>query len=115
MEGCIYTCIKGAQTDGHLFARNAEEKGAVAVIAQEDTGVENQVLVPDTAKAYAAVCANFFSKPAMSMKLIAVTGTNGKTSVATIIKRLLCQTGIPVSYTHLDVYKRQDFIAPYRG
>ena len=55
LEGCIYTCIKGAQTDGHLFARNAEEKGAVAVIAQEDTGVENQVLVPDTAKALSLI------------------------------------------------------------
>ena len=94
MEGCVYICIKGAKTDGHLFAKSAEEKGAAAVIAQEDTGAENQILVPDTAKAYAAVCENFYGNPAKAMKLIAVTGTNGKTSVATIIKRLLCHTGV---------------------
>lgn len=95
LAGCLYVCIPGTKTDGHRFAAAALEKGAAAILAGKDTGVAGQILVPDTREAYAVICANYFGRPANRLKLAAVTGTNGKTSVATIIQRLLCFAGIP--------------------
>lgn len=93
LTDCIYVCIRGAKTDGHLFAQAAEEKGAAVIVAERDTGVANQILVADSREAYALLCANLFGNPARELRLAAVTGTNGKTSVATTVKRLLCFAG----------------------
>ncbi|MBQ6714099.1 MAG: UDP-N-acetylmuramoyl-L-alanyl-D-glutamate--2,6-diaminopimelate ligase, partial [Clostridia bacterium] len=79
-EGFIFVCIKGAKTDGHKFAKSALENGAAVLVAEEDTGLPNQIIVEDTHKAYAKMCAAWFENPADSLKLIGVTGTNGKTS-----------------------------------
>lgn len=95
-DGFIFVCIKGAKTDGHKFAKSAVESGASVVIAECDTGLENQILVEDTHKAYAAMCANWFGNPANSLKLIGVTGTNGKTSVTYMIKSILEASGYKV-------------------
>ena len=94
LAGCVYVCIRGVKTDGHLFAQAAEEMGAALIVAERDTGAANQFLVPDSREAYALLCANLFGNPARGLRLAAVTGTNGKTSVATTIKRLLCFAGV---------------------
>lgn len=87
--GCVYACIRGRKADGHGFARLAEDCGAAAVLCDHDIGCARQVITPDTRKAYARMCANLYGNCASALTLAAVTGTNGKTSVATIIKRLL--------------------------
>ncbi len=92
-EGFAFICIKGANTDGHKFAKSAVESGASVVVAEYDTGIKNQILVEDTHKVYAEMCANWFSNPADSLKLIGVTGTNGKTSVTYMIKAILENEG----------------------
>lgn len=58
-EGCVFVCIKGAHFDGHSAAEEAVNKGARAVVAEYDTGVENQILVKNTRDAYSLLCANF--------------------------------------------------------
>lgn len=95
-EGFAFVCIKGSLNDGHKYAASAAEKGAAVIVAQEDTGLDNQIIVPDTHAAYSQMCANWFSNPAKDLKLIGVTGTNGKTSVTYFLKKILEGQGYKV-------------------
>ena len=61
--GVAFVCIKGATSDGHKYAASAAAKGAVAVIAEHNVGVDCQVFVPDTHLAYAKMCSEFFGNP----------------------------------------------------
>ena len=95
-QGYLFVCIKGFKSDGHQFAAMALEKGAVAIIAERDLGIDSQIIVDDSHAAYADVCANWFGNPAKSLKLIGVTGTNGKTSVTYMLKKILESAGYKV-------------------
>lgn len=95
MEGAAFVCIKGNNADGHDFAAEAVKKGAAAVICQRHCCVDGYIMVEDTAAAYGIICDNFFQNSSKELKLIGVTGTNGKTSVATIIRTLLCACDMP--------------------
>lgn len=92
-EGSIFVCIKGGKFDGHDWAEKALEAGAAAVVAERDLGLSRQVLVENTRAAYGILCGNHFGNPARRMKLIAITGTSGKTTVAFLIKSVLQQAG----------------------
>lgn len=92
-EGYAYICIKGSRFDGHDFALSAKEQGAVAIIAEKDTGSGIDVIVEDTHAAYAVMSAKWFNNPASKLKLIGVTGTNGKTSVTYMLKTVLEKAG----------------------
>ena len=94
--GFAFVCIKGSISDGHKFAASAVEKGASVVIAEDDTGLNNQIIVPDTHAAFSDMCANWFGNPAKDLKLIGVTGTNGKTSVTYFLKKILEGQGYKV-------------------
>lgn len=95
-SGYAFVCIEGTKFDGHKFAPSAIENGAAVIITQRDLGVKNQVIVPDTHAAYSKMCANWFGNPADSLKLLGVTGTNGKTSVTYMTKKILEQAGYKV-------------------
>ncbi len=92
-EGDAFVCIKGTALDGHDFARAALDAGAAVVIAQRDTGVEKQIIVEDSRAMYAKMCANYFGNPARSLKIIGVTGTNGKTTITYLLKSILEAAG----------------------
>ena len=89
----VFVCIKGTRVDGHSFAGQAVRDGAAVVIAERDIGLENQIIVADTHAAYASICAQWFGNPADSLVLVGVTGTNGKTSVTYMMKKILEQAG----------------------
>lgn len=91
--GCAFVCIRGNHIDGHTLAAKAVESGAAAVIAQADTGLSCQVLVPDTRAAYSLMCEALFHDPAQRLHLIGITGTNGKTTSAFLIKEILDAAG----------------------
>ena len=85
----VFVCIKGTVSDGHDYAAAAYEKGAAVIVAERDLGIDRQVIVPDTHAVYSRLCAKWFGEPARSLKLVGVTGTNGKTSVTYMLKAIL--------------------------
>ena len=91
--GYAFVCINGFNLDGHKYAMSAEAAGASIVIAEKTTGAKNEMIVADTHEAYAVMSANFFGNPADKLKLVGVTGTNGKTSVTYMLKAIIESKG----------------------
>lgn len=96
--GGLFAALRGAVRDGHEFISAALEKGAAAILCETPPHEEGPwVVVPDARLALALVSANWFGHPAEKMTLIAVTGTNGKTTTTTLLKNLLEEClGTPV-------------------
>ena len=92
-KGFAFVCIDGSAADGHNYAKAAEEAGAAVIISQKPTGAKNEIIVEDTRKTYARMSANLFDNPAKKLKLVGVTGTNGKTSVTYMIKSIIEKHG----------------------
>lgn len=88
-EGFIFVCVKGGHFDGHDAAAEMVKKGAAVIIAEYDTGVGNQILVENTREYFTRLVSRFFGEPTKKMKLIAVTGTNGKSTSIAIIKHII--------------------------
>lgn len=98
-SGDVFFCIEGYNTDGHKFINAAIKNGAVAVVCQkvaEDLPDCSVIVVDDTREALAMASASFYGYPAKQMKLIGITGTNGKTTSTYIIKSILEQAGYKV-------------------
>lgn len=92
--GDLFVCIPGRHADGHAFAAQAAARGAAALVVQTPVPVAlPQVVVPNPRRAFAQLCANFYGRPAAKLQLIAVTGTNGKTTTAWLLQRILTQNG----------------------
>ncbi|MBO5973583.1 MAG: UDP-N-acetylmuramoyl-L-alanyl-D-glutamate--2,6-diaminopimelate ligase, partial [Clostridia bacterium] len=97
-SGSLFVAVTGFKTDGHLYINSAVEKGAAAILAEREVeGLSVPVFVVDnTRRALAHAASNFFGDPARSLKMIGVTGTNGKTTTTTLIKEMLEQEGYKV-------------------
>lgn len=95
-KGDIFVCLTGEHVDGHDFILQAKEKGASAIIAQREiSDIAIPVLiVKSTQYALAQVSTVFYDFPSQKLRLIGVTGTNGKTTVTHLIENILEQAGI---------------------
>ncbi|OMP68518.1 UDP-N-acetylmuramoyl-L-alanyl-D-glutamate--2,6-diaminopimelate ligase [Domibacillus epiphyticus] len=93
-DGSIFICIKGYTFDGHNAAKEAVEKGAVAIIAEQPVDVSVPVIyVRSTKRAMAQLAAHFYGHPTESFHLIGITGTNGKTTTSHLIDEILRASG----------------------
>jgi len=96
-KGCVFIAVKGVAADGHKFIEKAVEAGAVAVICEAlpvntKEGV-TYVQVDNSAMAAGLIAHNFFGQPSEKLKLVGVTGTNGKTTIATLLYKLFTSLG----------------------
>ena len=96
--GCLFVCLKGTKQDGHDHISEAVEKGAAAVVVMSGYEVPNgipYISVSDTRKALARLWYNKCGAPSHDgkMKLIAVTGTNGKTTTSALLTGILRESG----------------------
>lgn len=91
VENDLFVCVKGFNVDRHLFIDDAIKKGAKAVIVQKDIEPKSVpiIKVDDPNQTLSEILPKFYDDPLSKMKLIGVTGTDGKTSVATIIATLI--------------------------
>lgn len=112
--GSLFVCLVGEQSDGHQYAALAVEHGASAVLCQQDLGLPCQILVENSRAAYALICANFYGNPARSLKLVGVTGTNGKTTVTYLIKHVLEAAGKQVGLIGTIQNEIGDMVLPAR-
>jgi len=95
-SGDVFVALKGEHLDGHDFVREACRRGAVAVVVERKVEAPGtiKVVVRDTRKALALLSAKFFGEPARKLKIIGVTGTNGKTTVSFLVRSVLEEAGV---------------------
>ena len=92
--GDVYVAIKGLRADGHEFAAQAVAQGAVAVVAERPLDVTVPVaVVADSTRALGILTGRMFGDPASAMTLVAVTGTNGKTTTTYLVEAILAAAG----------------------
>ena len=96
-KGSLFVALLGAKTDGHKFIDKAIENGAVAVLCEKLPERMNSdiayILSENSHRDLALICKNFFDDPTSKFKLVGVTGTNGKTTIATLLYRLFTKLG----------------------
>ncbi|MCL2083049.1 MAG: UDP-N-acetylmuramoyl-L-alanyl-D-glutamate--2,6-diaminopimelate ligase [Oscillospiraceae bacterium] len=92
--GDVFVAVRGAKLDGHDYVNQALSRGAILIVSEEKlTCAIPHIVVPDAREALARLAACFFGYPAKKLRMIGVTGTNGKTSVAYMIHGILEHVG----------------------
>ena len=93
-EGDLFFCLEGARADGHLFAKEALRKGAAAFVCEHELPLPApQMVVPDAREAMARIATAFYGHPERRLKLVGITGTNGKTTTAHLLFHILEAAG----------------------
>ena len=103
-ENGMFVAIKGFETDGHKYIKQAVENGAKVIVIQEGESIKKSdindnttvVSAPDTRIALAKIACNFYNNPSSKFKLIGITGTKGKTTTTFMIKSILEKHGLKV-------------------
>src|SRR5712691_9757846 len=92
--GAVFFCVPGSRADGHDFAPEAVERGAVALVVEPPLELPvPQVVVPNARTAMAAVADEFFGRPTQELEVAGVTGTSGKTTTAFLLFAILAAAG----------------------
>lgn len=98
-QGALYVAQKGVHVDGHDFIDQAIEKGAHAIVCEvlpkECRNECTYVVVLNASKALGIIASNYYDNPSSKIKLVGITGTNGKTSISTLLFRLFEGQGLP--------------------
>lgn len=112
----LYVAVQGTLADGHDYIDAAADKGAEAIVCEKLPGEINAdvtyILVQDSARALGKLAANFYGKPSEKLSLIGITGTNGKTSVTTMLFDIFKNLGFKSALISTVEYRIADKILP---
>jgi len=117
-DGFLFVAIKGSRDDGHCFIDEALKNGAAAIVAQIPARKEeipkdsSWITVENTRRALAALAGEFYGHPSKKLKVIGVTGTNGKTTTTYLIENLLKEAGFKVGVIGTINYRYKEKIIP---
>ncbi len=94
--GALFFCVPGFRSDGHDFAPDAVERGAVALVCERPLGLGvPELVVDDVRAAMGPVAARFYGDPTSELEVVGITGTNGKTTTAFLVRHMLEAAGRP--------------------
>lgn len=115
-SGTLFVAIRGTATDGHQYIAEVIAKGAAAIVCEEMPIERFQAVtyiqVKDSSLALAIIAANFYDQPSEKIKLIGVTGTNGKTTIVSLLHALYRQLGYKVGLLSTVVNRINDLEVP---
>jgi UDP-N-acetylmuramoyl-L-alanyl-D-glutamate--2,6-diaminopimelate ligase len=95
--GCLFFCLPGHTVDGHAFAPQAIDQGAVALVTTHELPLSvPQLIVPDTRQALAMIADFFYGRPSHKLRPIGITGTNGKTTTTYLMEQIWADAGVAV-------------------
>jgi UDP-N-acetylmuramoyl-L-alanyl-D-glutamate--2,6-diaminopimelate ligase len=93
-KGSLFICIKGFTVDGHDYVEEAIRNGAAAILSERELSVQVPVtIVENTLKAMAILADAFYGQPTKRLRLVGITGTNGKTTTSHLIERIFAKAG----------------------
>lgn len=93
-EGSVFFCFVGEKNDSHLFIKEAEERGATAVVCERDEQTSLvKIITDDSRRAMSLMACAFYGNPTKKLKLIGITGTNGKTTTSYMLASILRRAG----------------------
>ncbi|MGZ3604746.1 MAG: Mur ligase family protein, partial [Thermodesulfobacteriota bacterium] len=94
-KGFLFAAIRGMEVDGHQFIEEAAQRGAEAVVSEEEREIPNRslVLVPNSRRALAKISSTFYGDPSSRVRLIGITGTNGKTTTTYLLESIFKKAG----------------------
>jgi UDP-N-acetylmuramoyl-L-alanyl-D-glutamate--2,6-diaminopimelate ligase len=113
-KGFLFAAIRGLEADGHQFIEEAIKRGAEAVVSEEEREVSNRtlILVPNSRQALARISSNFYGDPSSRLKLIGITGTNGKTTTTYLLESIFRKAGRSVGVIGTINYRFGQKITP---
>ncbi len=120
-DGFVFVAIKGVSLDGHRFIEEAIKRGARVIIAQSSEAVSLESQIPflirvkDTRVALAKLAAEFYANPSSRMKVIGITGTNGKTTVTYLIEAIINEAGFSVGVIGTIDYRFKNTVIPSKN
>lgn len=117
-KGGLFIAVRGYDSDGHKFIKDAIRSGAKAIVCEKDfkcpKGVK-KILVRDTRLAAPAMAADFYGHPSKKLKTVGVTGTNGKTTVTYLIESIIKQSGKEAGVIGTINYRMKDTLTPAKN
>ncbi len=116
-----FVAIRGTGVDGHAYVSSAIERGAKVVVLESDSTLPDsyfmhvgvvKIVVPDSRKALAIISANYYGHPSKSLKLVGVTGTNGKTTTTHLVRSIFESAGMKSGLVGTIEYRIGDEVVP---
>ncbi len=115
-EGIAFFAIRGTQVDGHEFIAKAIEQGCKIIVCEHIPSIQNDdvtyCVVENTAKSLGYAASEFYGRPSEKLRLVGVTGTNGKTTIATLLYRLFYNAGYPCGLLSTIENRINDIVVP---